>query len=172
METTSKLITGFVAVLIGLVLLTQIAVSEQTVTQTKGIVGEEHALTLTGYPAINTTATYTVTNAPTGWKVTDCPLTNFAIKNQSGSALTLTDDYTVTLSTGVYLLKNTVNTNTTSKLYGPYNKTYVTYNYCGDNYINSSWGRTSLDLAPGLFALALMGVGIALFYRVYQDWKK
>lgn len=170
METVSKLIGGFVAIILGLVFLSQIAISEPATTTLTSVTSESHALALGGYPAINTTAEYTVTNAPTGWKVQDCPLTSFVVANASGSPLTLTDDYTVDLDEGTYQLLNTENTNTTLGLY-PTNNTYVSYKYCGDNYLNSSWGRTSLDLIPGLFALALFIIGVALFYSVYQDFK-
>ena len=171
---TSKLIGGFVVIIIGLVLLTQIATTEQTKTQYATVASEARALDVNGYPAINTTAVYTVTQAPTGWKATDCPLTGFSLTNSTGSALTLTTDYTVNLATGTYLLKNTVNTNTTLGLYGVTNanRTFASYRYCADDYMNANWGRTALDLVPGLFAIVLMLVGVGLFYSVYQDWKQ
>jgi len=38
-------------------------------------------------------ADYTITNAPTGWKVLDCPITNFVLANASGSTLVEDTDF-------------------------------------------------------------------------------
>lgn len=163
-------VTALVGAAVGLILMLALIGALATETQNKttytGVTTESHALTLTGFPKINTTAVYTVTNAPTGWKIEDCPLTSFAIKNVSGQALTLTDDYTVNLSAGTYQLKNTVNTNTTFALYGANNKTYVDYNYCADDYLNSSWGRTILNTGIGILAVAILVVAIVLVYKL------
>jgi hypothetical protein len=169
METASKLILAFVTIIVGLMLLGQIATSTNGITSKSGAVLESHSLTATSdSDSINTTAIYTVTYPPTGWETTDCPLTSFSIKNSSGNALTLTTDYTVTLTAGTYLLKNT--TATKGLLNAPGNNSYVGYSYCGDSYMNSEWGRGVLTLVPGFFAIALMLVGVALFYSVYKDY--
>jgi hypothetical protein len=169
METASKLILAFVTIIVGLMLLGQIATSTNGITSESQAALESHALTVAADSvSINTTAVNTVTYPPTGWETTDCPLTSFSITNASGTALTLTTDYTVTLSQGTYILKNT--TNTVKLLSSPGNNSYANYKYCGDNYMNSQWGRGVLTLVPGFFAIALMIVGVALFYSVYQDF--
>jgi len=47
----------------------------------------------------------------------------------------------------------------------------VTYTYCPTGYVNIAWGRTTADLVPGFFAIALMLVAIGLFFSIYQDMK-
>jgi len=39
----------------------------------------------------------------------------------------------------------------------------ATYEPC-QLYLSSSWGRSVLQLVPGFFALALMGIGVAVTY--------
>ena len=39
----------------------------------------------------------------------------------------------------------------------------------GDLYNSSSWGASVLDLVPGFFALALLGVGIAVCYSSLRE---
>jgi hypothetical protein len=36
--------------------------------------------------------------------------------------------------------------------------------YCGALYNSSSWGSTVLKMAPGFFALGILGIGIAVTY--------
>ncbi len=53
----------------------------------------------------------------------------------------------------------------TSEVVG--NNTYnVSYTFEGDEYVVGSRNRTILNLVPGFFALALLGIGIGLFYAV------
>lgn len=165
-----KLIAGFIMLILGASLIVVIADNGLNVTDKNSVAAEVHAITVAA-GNVSETATYTVTNAPTGWKSTDCPITNFAIKNVSGlNPLTLTTDYTLTASTGVYQLKNT--TATRAYLYGgsaPYNNTYASYTYCGDDYMNLGWGRTSINLVAGFFALALLGGALGLFYSIAKE---
>lgn len=162
------LLAAFVMIIVGASIIGIIATSTQSVTTTTPIASELITLTAATEPmAINDTVTYTVTNAPTGWKVDQCPLTNFAIKNSTGSALTVTTDYTPTLSAGTFQLINTAAVNTSSGMNTSL-AAYASYNYCPDGYITESWGRTVLNLVPGFFALALMAIGVGLFYGVMK----
>lgn len=164
---TGKLVLAFVTLLLGVVLITSIATQGLAVTDKNAITNEAQAFTIDDDIDVNTTAEYTVTNNPTSWKVNDCPLTSFAIKNASGgTALTLTTDYLITASTGVFTLKNT---STTVGMIGADNNTYVDYTYCGDDYMNIGWGRTMINLVAGFFALAILGAAIGLFYSVGKD---
>jgi hypothetical protein len=114
---------------------------------------------------INTTYPFTVTNAPTGWKQQDCPLTSVVYGN-STTDYTLTTDYTFTASTGVLLLKNTAVVNNSDT-----NSTYIDYKYCGNGYVDSSWGRTVLNTNVGLYAVAILiiVVGLVYYYLKNQD---
>lgn len=168
-----KVILAAVLFIFGAVMVSIVADAEQVKTTKTAIVSEAIALDLGGYPLINATKTYTVANPPTSdnWKGADCPLTEFAIKNQSGTALTITDDYTVNLATGTYLLVDNTDTNTSLGLYGKYNNTYVDYKYCSDEYINSSWGRSTLDMVAGFLAILVFGAAVGILYSVYKDFQ-
>lgn len=162
-------IAAFVMIIIGVSLIGVVATQEQLVTE-KSTVAAETVSLKTNNPTtgINVTAVYTVAKAPTGWQVTDCPLTNFAIKNNTGAALTLTTDYSVNLTQGIFQLKQTTAVNTSSAM-NTTGLAYVDYYYCGEGYMTEGWQRTVLDLVPGFFALALLGVGIALLYGVLKS---
>ena len=94
--------------------------------------------------AINETYPFTVTNYPSGWKVTECPLTGVTYGNAS-TDFTSTTDYTFNTSSGVLLLKNTATVNQSS------NSTYIDYTYCPDGYNKDSSSRSIAGLI-GLFA--------------------
>jgi len=162
---TGKLVLAFVTLLLGVVLITSIATQGLAVTDKKVISNEVEAFTPTAEGGINTTEVHTVTNAPTGWKVDDCPLTSVTIGNASDD-FTLTTDYTLTASAGTFLLLNTAVVNGSI---GADNNTYVDYTYCGDDYMNIGWGRTMINLVAGFFALAILGAAIGLFYSVGKD---
>lgn len=171
MNVTGKLLIAFVTLLVGAVLITSIASESQDRTTTINVVNEAHDITASADTngstmRVNTTATYTVTNNPTGWKTTDCPLTSFSLKNGSGTAYTLTTDYTITAATGVYKMVQSATTNGST---AADNKTYASYTYCGDDYLNSSWGRTVLNLVSGFFAIAMLLISVGLFYSVGKD---
>jgi len=109
----------------------------------------------------------TMANAPSGWKISDCPLTSVIVENTSAGTYTALDegtDYNLFASTGIIQMLNTEDTDA-----GDFNTTYVTYTYCTDDYLNSSWGRSVLGTVPGFFALALFGVSLWLFYRVFEN---
>ena len=115
--------------------------------------------------AINTSKALTIANAPSGWKVDDCPIENFGLWNQTGAKMTSATDYTFTASNGQVLLLNTKSLNSSTS-----NTTTISYEYCGDDYMTESWARNSNELVPGFFALALLGVAAGLFYSVGKDW--
>jgi len=168
-SSASKLIAAFVLLIIGIVLIAQVADLGSDVTTKAGIASESQEL-ITNGTDLNTTgmiaSTYQIAQSPDGWKIEDCPITNFVIKNSSGSALTEDTDYAITASNGTWYLLRTVETKAT--LY-PDNTSYATYNYCGDDYMNLSWGRTGIDLVPGFIAIALLLASVALFYNIAKE---
>lgn len=166
---TQKVILGFVTLLIGVILIVEVASTVSTKTDTTAVTDEAITMIRFGDKGVNTTPIqYYLTNRPTGWKITDCPLTNVVVGNAS-TAFTLTTDYLIDTSTGNLSLKNTLVVNQTSTTGANANKTYVDYSYCGDEYMNLSWGRTLLDIVPGFFGIALLLVAVALFYSVAKD---
>jgi len=166
-SSASKLIAAFVLLIIGIVFVGQVAVIGSGVTSKVGVGNEVIDYTTAFQESsdqINETITFTVANNPTGWKVNDCPLTGITLTNSSGSAWTSGTDYTFTASTGTFIIKNTINTNITTT-----NQTYVGYQYCGDDYMNLTWGRTGINLVSGFFALTMLLFSIGLFYSVAKE---
>ncbi len=167
-----KLIVGFVALIIGIVLISVIASQTIAVTDKTIVVDEsvDAASAILSANDINVSVNLSLANIPAGWKIADCPLTSITISNNTGTALTITTDYLVYPVQGVYSLVNSsgvladlaVSTADT-------NNTLVDYTYCQDDYLNSAFGRSSQNLVPGFFALALLAVAIGLFYSVGRD---
>lgn len=167
-SSVTMLIGAFLAIIVGVSLISVVAQEGNDITNTINISGESvdytDARIGAGTGEINTTKEFYITNVPTGWRITGCPVTNLVLYNDS-SSLTLTADYTFTASTGEIIFNNTANVNTSDSFD---NTTTATYVYCDSEYLTQGWNRTIIDLVPGFFALALMGVGIGLFYGVMR----
>jgi len=166
----NKLIIAFVALILGIVLLGTVATLNYDVTSKSRIVDESIYIVKNAAGSgldINTTWVYTLNEAPTGWKTegTDCDISNSKFANSSGSALTVTTDYVLVANTGTFTLKNTSNL----VKYTDDNLTDVSYSYCGDDYLNLSWGRTVINLVGGFFALAILFVSLAMFYSIGKE---
>jgi hypothetical protein len=167
MDAINKLLMAFLTLIVGVVLLGTIAGSTASVSQLQVISNETQAIGAAISGGItNTSYRFTVTNAPTGWKVDDCPLTDIAIVNGTNAALTRDTHYTFYPTNGTWYLKGA---GTNESKFWANNNSYVTYSYCGDDYLNLSWGRSMLSVAVGLFAIALLGVSVALFFSVAKD---
>ena len=164
---TGKLILAFVTLLLGVVFVGVVATQGLVVTDKDVVSNEAQTYTLnTTGTGINVSETHTVTNAPTGWKTTDCPLTSVSIKNVSGGdALTEDTDYTLTDSAGTWVF---IDTDATDAMNAS-STAYVDYTYCGDDYLNLGWGRTMINLVGGFFAIAVLLVSIGLFFSVAKD---
>lgn len=163
---TGKLILGFVTLLLGAVLITSVADNNVAVTDKRWIANEVVTTTPINITDPNTTEVHTLANAPTAWKKTGCPLTNVAIGN-STEDFTETTDYTVDLNEGTFLIVKS--STTVGSIQGGDNSTYVDYNYCGDDYMNLSWGRSIINLVGGFFAIAILLVSVGLFFSVGKD---
>ena len=174
---TALLITGFVVILIGAVLIGTVASEEQDLTTKDRINNESHTFYCVNSSAVNASGvlgvnvTYSVTEAPLNtWKQADCPLTNFVLQAVNGTTLTLNTDYNVDLSIGNYsLISDAPLTMDEMCDAGEANTTHASYTHCPDNYLNSSFGRTMLDIVPGFFAIAILGIGIGLVYKVMRN---
>lgn len=163
-KSITMLISAFLALIVGISLVGVVATQGNEVTETITISGETIDYTSAIYNGtVNITDEFTIANVPDGWRITGCPITSFDLYNDSGS-LVLTTDYTFTASTGVITFENTNNINGNAT-----NATTATYVYCDSEYLTQGWNRTIIKLVPGFFALALMGVGIGLFYGVMKN---
>ena len=170
MNITSKLVLGFVMLLMGAVFVSVIATNGLVVTEKDGIVNEVITQTA-GAPIwdgtkINASYVYTIAEAPTDWKVDDCPITSFSLSNSSGDLYTETTDYVFTASAGTYTIVDTVTTNQSGQTD---NSTLVSYTYCSDDYMNLSWGRTIINLVAGFFAIALLLIAVGIFFSIAKD---
>jgi len=160
----NKLVAAFVTLILGVALLGSVA-TETNATTSKTFARNESFTIDKNVTVINTTYMYTVAQPPTGWKADDCPLTSFVLTNSTDNTpWTITTDYTVNLENGTFYLKNTAAVRLSAN-----NLTYVSYNYCADDYINIGWGRTTINLVGGFFALAILFVSLALFYSIGKD---
>jgi hypothetical protein len=161
------LVTGFVLLIIGVSLLIPSSNLISGVVTKKASVDEtiNIASARLGGGEINPNTTFTVTNAPTSWKTTDCPLTSVVYGNASDDFV-LDTDYTFTASTGVLKLLNTDTTNATG---AGSNTTLIDYTYCGDDYLNSDWQRSVLNLTPGFWAVAMLLISIGIFFMVAKS---
>lgn len=159
-----------VAVLIGAILVQIIA--DQTVSKTQlkssidtidvntAIVGQENK-TLQS-------VIFTVTNPPTTWRTSDCPLTSVVIKNSTGTTLTETTGWVMDKAAGTFYMVN--GSEAWTSFSGATNTTTVSYTYCPAEYINEGWQRTVLNLVPGFFVLAiLLGAAFVIFYILKKE---
>ena len=167
MDVVNKLILAFVTLIVGVVIIGTISTSVLGVSSGTQVVNETQAIGIAiDAGTVETNVAFNVTNAPTGWKVDDCPLTGIAIKNATNAALTRDTHYTFYPENGSWTLKGT--TVNTSKFWAN-NNSYVSYTYCGDDYMNLSWGRSVLSVTVGLFAIGLLITSVGLFYSIARD---
>lgn len=168
MELTGKIIAAFVTVLLGAVLIGVVAGQTQSISttapQTDSI--DISVARLAG-GAINTTYPFTLKTGMNTWRSEDstCIPSTITFKNAS-TTFTTDTDYTYTPTTGGLVLKNTVVMNGTGS---STNATTATYQYCPDGYLTSSWQRSVLNMVPGFFGIAIMLVGVGLFYSIGKE---
>ena len=155
------LVTSAIILILAIAFLTSIVEQTEVVTDKTKVSKEAVALVGMDVDSIDPTQTYELTYAPTGWKQDDCPITNYAVYNQSGTALTEDTDYYMNATYGTFALANTTDT---QLLVGVFNNSYVSYDYCEDDYLNSSWGRSILQTNIGLYAIAILLVVVLLVY--------
>lgn len=173
MDTLNKLIVAFVALIVGISLIGTISISANSIASAPYVINETQSLTGAlrvngvGTGIVNTTYPFQVTHSPTGWQLQDCPLTGISIVNATNTALTKDTHYTFYPANGTWYLKG-VTVNTTH--FNANNNSYVSYTYCGDDYLSQSWGRGVMGITTGMFALGLLGVSIGLFYSIGKDF--
>jgi hypothetical protein len=168
--TTGKLVLAFVTLLIGVVLIGTISTEGLSKTTKTVVVDEsiDYSQRMVGNGTVNESAANdTLANVPTTWKVSDCLITDINITNGSGTQWTADTDYILVGDTGVFSVLNTTLTNF-SENFG--NISLVDYNYCGDDYMNLSWGRTLINLVPGFFGIAILLTSVGLFFSVAKDY--
>lgn len=185
MDTTGKIIAGFVLLMIG-VIFTGIASDLILAKTTQTIVTDEGlslAAARTGMVGnnINESYYYHLDHGCAGkaddWRVeySACGVDAITVKNASGNALTETTDYVITAMnptcSGVtagdlHFVNSTALVNHKTS-----NSTTITYGYCGDEYLGKSWSISVLNMVAGFLALLCLAGAVAIFFSVYQDFK-
>lgn len=162
----SLIIVAAVALILTVALIGSIAQQTQVQSTLTPVVNE--VISIAGarlgngtYNDINESYNFTIAKAAYTYSG-DCPITNVVYGNASTN-WTVDTDYVISLSTGIFSLKNT--SATTSATDGV-NTTYIDYDYCGTGYINSSWGRSILNLTPGLIAIAILVIAILAAWQL------
>ena len=163
-----SLLIMFIGVIVVLAIMPEIATNQEEMTNKNSVVSElvdistTRNLSGTEFP-LNFSVDIRITEYPTGWKVSQCPVSSFVITNQSGTVLVDATDYELDESTGILNFYDTHETN----MSGDSNTTYATYDYCLDGYITSTAGRSVAKLILIFTALAL--VAFTIFYSV-KHW--
>ena len=170
LDATKKLLLAFVTLIIGIMLIAPLATQSNIVTEKTVITDEVVSVATAQEPVFFymnvSTDVGPVANVPSSWKIEDCPLTSITVTNLTGTSLTVTTDYTLSATTGVL---NILNTTATVNGFTGSNSSIINYTYCGDDYVNLSWGRTVLDSTIGFFGLALLLTSLALFYSIWKE---
>ncbi len=169
-NSVSKIVVGFFMIILGLALIVAVADGSALVTTKIGVVNETVSIASARNNSgadfdINSSVEIIITNAPSDWKITDCPISGFSMKAENGTILVSATDYTLIASTGTLTFMNT----TEVVQAGLTNVTTSDYTYCPNDYINIAWGRSIINLVAGFFALAILGLGLGLFYSVAKD---
>ena len=113
----------------------------------------------------NAACNITVTNAPSGWKTTGCPLTSVAVVDSAGgTAYTVDTDYVVFDSTGIVQMLDTEDTRNITA-----NTTFTTYTYCADGYNTDSGSRS---IASMILIFAALAIALFVFARIKLDFLK
>ena len=172
MNTTSKLISAFVLLILGAALIGTLATSTQDVTTIKTAT-DSFTLVKVG-AAVNNTYPYYLSGFG-GWKedVSECSAGTLIVsgskvvaKNSTGATLTMNGcdagDYYFIEGINEINFCNNANINKTSAV-------TVTHKYCPNEYQTNGWGRTGLNVTIGLFAIAILLSAIGFFYSVAKD---
>jgi len=174
-ENVKLLLTAFVSIIIGVVLIGTVATSTQERTTLLYVNNE--TLDISGARATsvvpdlmyNVTGLLSVSNAYASgaWQTgeSDCDMTIYSLTNSSTGLGT--DEYNMTTDGRIALINSTINA-AIGWGFGDdvTNSSQISYSYCDDDYIASGWTRTVLNTVPGFFGLALLLVGVGLFYLI------
>jgi hypothetical protein len=167
------LIGAFVAILLGVVLVSVVADQTEKITQLNGVSNESISLTTVrgvdseiNESKANISLAYSNIGSR-AWRQANsyCYITNSLVKNASGTTLTSGTDYQLNTVTGQihFLSTAAVNQSFASNL------TSINYQYCPDNVVGESWARTITDLIAGFFVLGILGIGIFLVIKLTKD---
>ena len=178
MKSMPILIAAFTAVLIGIMLLGSVATETYGKTG-RGISVVDEQLDISSSinrvdAGINGSIAQTLTNK--GVKCSNGEGNwisgSVVITNLSGTVLT-TGNYTVNyVNNSIYFINTStleVTDDTQTGFLNASNITLVDYRYQPSDYLCQGWSRTILNMVPGFFGLAILAVGVGLFYLVAKQ---
>lgn len=168
------LITAFVCLLVGVSLLTIIAGEANDVRETINIRNEtlnvasfRNASGIDGNNCNDTVTPVQITNYPSGWRTNSeygCHIASFVMHQSNGTSWTNGTEFQFFPNNGTWKCLINAGFNNTDTT----NMTALNYTYCPDDYLTQAWSRTMLGIVPGFFAIALIAVGIGLFYVILR----
>lgn len=170
------LIAAFVALLIGVSLLSIIAQEGNSVRETVNVLNDS-TINIAGFRedagggCNDSIAPVAIANPPTDWRTEleyGCQISNFVISTGNGTALTNGTHYVFYPNNGTWHCINTVEAADVWNLTNTHNTTEANYTYCPDGYLVQNWSRTMIGIVPGFFAIALIAVAIGLFYTILR----
>lgn len=153
----------FIVIVIGVAFMLTISNSLSPSTLIQSVSSESHSIATARVGTlnnINESKTFAVTNTPA--LTSNLPISNFVLKNATGSSATATTDYVVNVTDGTYTLKNT-----TFWVNQVSNSSSVDYSYYSSNYVKDAGTNSVLSLIPFLTAL-----GLLLCVIGYLNWEK
>ena len=167
MNSTEKLITAFVLLIVGVALIGVVAQQIRIGTETSDISNESFSLATFRADFsdnINTSAIVNLTNAygDDDWQWNECSISVTSMAFANGTALATTTDYNATANGAIALYNS-------SSFYDSANTTNVIYSYCADDYMNLGWGRSVMQIVPGFFAIAMLLIALAMFYGIAKE---
>lgn len=152
-----ELIFIFIAIIIGIALIGGVIDTQDQVTQKQSVTNQTVSLTTAyvGANEVNESINYTI-YSQSDWKQDECALTSVSLQNATGTAWTLTTDYLLYASEGVF---SVVNTSTTVPSVTS-NQTFAYYTYCADGYNTSASSRGVANLWSIFGALIILGAAV------------
>ena len=172
------LMSGFIALIIAVALVTPLANSGQQATGF-GVATETVDITAARMVAnnINESVYFHLANGcpNSNWRsdhISVCALSNMGITNSSGSVLADPTDVVFVANGAVCSGKNSGDlhfVNSTQLVKYNSNSTTVKYQYCPEGYLTSSWGASAINLTMGFFALAAFLTSVGMFYALARN---
>jgi len=165
---TGLLLTAFLALLIGIVLIGVVATQTSDTTTTTIVTNEtldtSSARVVSASPPafmLNISGRLDLANkyASGDWQTgdSDCDFTILSVTNSTSNLAS--SDYNVTNDGVLTFTRTDIDAD-------GINSSQVGYRYCEDDYLSESWTRTVLDLVPGFFGITLLLISVGLFYSI------
>lgn len=168
-EYSGKLILAFFLLILGIVLISNIATNTNAVTSNAFVANESLDISSLRVAGNQINASLNVTLANQGLNDAGRWVSGtFTIRNITGAVIG-SNNYTVDYPNAKISFANNTYMVTGG---GKANTTYVDYGYYQNSYLTQAWQRSVLNSVVGFFALAVMLISVALFYSVYKDWSK